>query len=82
MIFNVFGKNTLGAIPVHNGFFGQGDTLQILADNVACIGNEESLTSCSRSNLNAIDCTHSEDAGVICEGTALDSLSLIQYHEF
>ena len=39
----------------------------ILLDDLNCDGTEQTLLNCSRrTQLN--DCTHSEDAGVKCEG--------------
>ena len=41
--------------------------LPILLDDMACNGSETSLTECAGVRIH--DCDHSEDAGVICEGT-------------
>ncbi|KAJ8047945.1 hypothetical protein HOLleu_00070 [Holothuria leucospilota] len=35
-------------------------------DDVQCIGNENFLKECNHSQFGEHDCTHSEDAGVIC----------------
>ena len=62
---------SVAAIPVQNAYFGAGDNeLTILLDDVACSGNEKSLESCqSISSRNSnITCSHSEDAGVHCNG--------------
>lgn len=62
---------SVAAIPVRNAYFGAGDNgLTILLDDVACSGNETSLESCqSISGRNStINCSHSEDAGVHCNG--------------
>ncbi|XP_030844533.1 neurotrypsin isoform X1 [Strongylocentrotus purpuratus] len=45
--------------------FGQG-TGAILLDNVNCVGNEASIVDCPMNDIGDEDCTHSEDAGVIC----------------
>ena len=51
-----------------NAHFGQGNGTIAIGD-VACVGTETSLLSCSSSAIFGTSCTHSQDAGVGCEGT-------------
>ena len=54
------------------GFFGPGSS-RINLDAIHCYGNESSLLDCPKSsNLGEHDCSHNEDAGVICTGKWLD----------
>ncbi|RXN27766.1 neurotrypsin-like protein [Labeo rohita] len=72
-------KVTLFLFPLFNSsgvskarsmaYFGEGQG-PIHLDNVKCVGTEASLGECSAVGLDAHDCRHSEDAGVICDYTA------------
>ncbi|XP_030846679.1 deleted in malignant brain tumors 1 protein-like [Strongylocentrotus purpuratus] len=44
----------------------------IFLDEVECTGSENSLEDCIKSKFGVHDCTHSEDAGVICEDSEPD----------
>ena len=57
----------IDAIAYSNAHYGQG-TGPILLDNLACIGTEYNLTSCSYDS-DTSDCGHYEDAGVHCNTT-------------
>ena len=48
---------------------GRGNTSQpIYLDEVTCIGNEPNVTLCHHASYGASDCSHFEDAGVVCDG--------------
>ncbi|XP_030069522.1 HHIP-like protein 1 isoform X1 [Microcaecilia unicolor] len=46
--------------------FGEGHPLQILLDDVQCTGKEKNLLECKHANLGQHNCSHQEDAGVVC----------------
>ena len=48
-----------------NATFGEG-TAPILLDNVECNGFETSLLKCDHNVIGFHDCTHQQDAGVVC----------------
>ena len=54
-----------GTIARGSAYFGQGSG-SILLDNVQCTGNEESIFSCYHNSIGSHDCSHSDDAGVVC----------------
>ena len=56
------------AVYYRNAHFGQGNGT-IAIEDVACVGTETSLLSCSSSAIFGTTCSHSQDAGVGCEGT-------------
>jgi len=56
-----------GAIALSRGFFGRG-IAEIHLDQVRCSGTELTLQECAHRGVGVHDCTHLEDAGVICIG--------------
>ena len=45
--------------------FGEGEGT-IMLDNVDCYGTEQSIADCTHRGYGTNDCSHNEDAGVIC----------------
>ena len=50
-----------------SAYFGEGSGF-ILLDDVGCNGIESSIFTCRHRNFGEHDCTHDEDAGVVCYG--------------
>ena len=55
----------IGGESIGYAYFGQGSG-PVLLDEVGCDGSEESLIECNHNDWGLHDCTHDEDAGVIC----------------
>ncbi|KAG7281943.1 hypothetical protein CRUP_003001 [Coryphaenoides rupestris] len=53
--------------------FGQG-TGPIWLDSIHCVGNESSITDCGHQEFGSHDCSHFEDAGVICQPVSIQHL--------
>ncbi|XP_042077558.1 deleted in malignant brain tumors 1 protein [Haplochromis burtoni] len=51
---------------LQNAAFGQGSG-PIWLDDVACFGNESSITDCRHNGLGVHNCRHYDDASIICE---------------
>lgn len=58
-----------GAVSAEiGGRFGAGNSTQrVLLDDLWCSGNENSVASCSFRAWGSHDCSHTEDAGVVCQ---------------
>ncbi|XP_052220549.1 deleted in malignant brain tumors 1 protein-like isoform X2 [Dreissena polymorpha] len=53
------------AVPIPNAYFGAG-TGQIVIDDLNCIGNETNIGQCDLKPFGVNDCTHAEDASLMC----------------
>ncbi|XP_068834353.1 lysyl oxidase homolog 3 isoform X2 [Capricornis sumatraensis] len=58
----------------HSAKYGPG-TGRIWLDNLSCRGTERSVTECASRGWGNSDCTHDEDAGVICKDERLPGFS-------
>ena len=59
--------------------YGQG-TGPIWLDDVGCSGNESSVTECAHPGFGTNNCSHSEDASVVCSGERILVLFLKSMH--
>ena len=64
--YNTYGLLQTGAIPRRDAAFDQG-TGPIFVDNVVCDGQELRLLDCASNPFAVHDCSHAEDAGVVCQ---------------
>lgn len=62
------GFSIMDATAFQGGQYGPG-TGPIFLNNVFCNGGEAVLTDCTHSDGSQTDCSHYQDAGVICPGT-------------
>ncbi|XP_011801481.1 PREDICTED: lysyl oxidase homolog 3 isoform X3 [Colobus angolensis palliatus] len=58
----------------HSAKYGPG-TGRIWLDNLSCSGTEQSVAECASRGWGNSDCTHDEDAGVICKDQRLPGFS-------
>ena len=65
------------AIAYSGAFFGAG-TGPIHLDDVRCSGSEAALINCTY-DPSTVDCSHREDAGVLCQSKKTFILSRIDY---
>ena len=66
-----FSQTVSTSIPVRQAYFGTPANHSILLDDLVCAGGESTLLDCQSSGIADTDCTHTEDAGVRCEGTGV-----------
>ena len=59
-----------GAVTFPNAKYGQGIG-EIYLDHVQCDGNESLLSECENDGVGVSSCSHAEDVGVRCQGTAI-----------
>ena len=71
------GFNITGASALINAHFNSSSG-PIYLDNVQCMGNESFLVNCSY-DTNITDCTHTQDAGVRCQGTVVTYMYVCTY---
>lgn len=67
MIFFISYDKSPLAIAVSSARYGQG-VGQIWLDDLRCTGSENSIIECPSHEIGKHDCSHSEDAGIICQG--------------
>ena len=53
------------AVPIPNAYFGAGSG-PILIDQLNCNGSESNLGLCDKKPWGVSDCSHREDAGLMC----------------
>ena len=56
-----------GALVVGGTYFREGNST-VFAQSLGCLGNESGLANCLKTATVGNNCTHSQDAGVICQG--------------
>ena len=75
LIENPLLLKSLDGLAYANAYYGQG-TGDIALENVACSGTENQILACPSNTIFDTSCSHSEDAGVKCEGMQSDCYML------
>lgn len=57
----------LGAVALRDAYFGEG-TGPIFLERFSCEGAEDRLLDCASLPIGVHECSHSDDAGVVCIG--------------
>ena len=70
------GFQSSGALAISYARYGQGGG-PIVLDNVYCTGIEVYITDCPSNGLYVHDCSHYEDASVICQRESVLTPSLL-----
>ena len=69
----------IGSVARYSAYYGTGSG-PILLSNLYCTGSEENLLQCNRNMYGTLSCSHSQDAGVICEGQSVTTAVLTNIH--
>lgn len=68
LLFVLIVKRSCADALAYTGAPFGGGSGAIVLDNVQCVGDERSILNCTHNGIENSDCTHSEDAGVRCQG--------------
>ena len=64
-----------GATAFSNAFYGRSSGF-IYLDNVGCTGTESRLVDCSHDGIGVHNCRHSEDTGIQCQVSGMQSKTM------
>ena len=64
------------AVAIPKAYYGQGTGL-IVFSHLECNGTESSLFECGHDVIGYHHCGHYEDAGVICQGNVVHSVTIV-----
>ena len=71
--------NTVSAL--HSAHFGSGSG-QVWLDNVGCSGSESTIVNCQHRGWGVEDCSHSDDASVVCSSKSCPPTVFNYYFKF
>ncbi|XP_065934945.1 uncharacterized protein [Magallana gigas] len=76
VVCSMLGYSSMNAKSKQQAFFGQGHG-RIWMDQLECTDYDTNILTCSRNAMGIHDCSHGEDAGVVCNMFAAPNIRLV-----
>ncbi|XP_041369576.1 low-density lipoprotein receptor-related protein 5-like [Gigantopelta aegis] len=73
VVCGMLGYSRTGSGAIGRSYYRPSGASRIWLDEVTCTGNEPNLSSCRHNSWGVTDCSHREDAGVLCEAVSVEN---------